>query len=282
MKKTPFIGIFSFLIVLLTMPLGHAGMILMEHSFGIEHIFSAAFFLGVLGLILLLWGIFSGKEITATLLGLFAGLLVWTGWIEFAFVYYAKRYQVAPLMDGTEIATKPEYLIMPSTVGFWVIFMLYYLFGSKSGCQFFNWFQQKLKIKDNIVIQPGKRNVALTTFMELIMLLWTFYLVLLFSYDQRFAGDRHWLTYFVAFGSLFWSLILIFKLVKIKSLSYAIRYAIPTVIIFWNFVEIVGRWNLFHEIWIEPTHYSIEIGIMFAIFLIIGILMIFPKNKVSK
>ncbi len=53
---------------------------------------------------------------------LFRGLLVWTGWIEFAFVYFANRYNVAPLMDNGEIATKPEYLIMPSSVGFWAVF----------------------------------------------------------------------------------------------------------------------------------------------------------------
>ena len=34
--KKPFVGILAFVIVLLTMPLGHAAMIIMEKTFGRE------------------------------------------------------------------------------------------------------------------------------------------------------------------------------------------------------------------------------------------------------
>ena len=54
--------------------------------------------------------------------------------------------------------------------------------------------------------------------MELVALLWTFYLVLLFVYDDQFFGDRHIATYVVAFGSLFWSLYLFIKLLKITKI----------------------------------------------------------------
>ena len=175
--KKPFIGILAFLIVLFTMPLGHAAMILMEKGFGHEHIYQAAIIIGFLGLLLLIWGIISANENKATLLGLFGGLFIWTGWIEFAFVYYANRYGVEPLMMNGEVVTKPEYLIMPSSVGFWAILMIYYFLGAKSGCQFFNWFQRKLKISQRVEFKPVNRNVAMTTLMELTTLLWTFYLV---------------------------------------------------------------------------------------------------------
>ena len=206
--KKPFVGIVAFLIVLFTMPLGHAAMILMEKGFGHNYIYQAALILGLLGLFLLIWGVVTQKENKATFLGLFGGLFIWTGWIEFAFVYYAHRFGVEPLIVNGEIVTKPEYLILPSSIGFWAIFMIYYFFGTKTGCVFFNWFQQKLKINSITELKPAKRNTAMSVFLELILLLWTFYLVLLFAYDSNFFGDKHIATYIIAFGSLLWSLYL--------------------------------------------------------------------------
>lgn len=280
MKITkPFTGITAFIVVLFTMPLGHAAMIIMEKSFGHDYIYIAALILGFLGLILLIFGVISQNENKGTFLGLFGGLFIWTGWIEFAYVYYANRFGVEPLIINGEVATKPEYLIMPSSVGFWAVLIIYYFFGTKTGCQFFNWLQKKLKYSNTVDIEPAKRNIAITTFLELIALLWTFYLVLLFVYDKNFLGDTHPVTYIVAFGSLFWSIYLFRKLLKISQMAYAVRYAIPTVIIFWNFVEILGRWDLFKEIWVEPQKYWLEMLLILVVFIILFLIATLEKKK---
>ncbi len=280
MKKS-FTGLLAFFIVLATMPLGHAAMILMEKGFGHEHIYPAAALLGLLGIILLFWGYFSENNTKATILGLAASLFVWTGWVEFGYVYFANRFGVAPLMVDGEIVTKPEYLIMPSSIGFWVVFMLYFLMATSTGCKFFIWLQKvtnlKMKIKQK---QPS--HPAISTFMETILLLWTFYLVLLFAYDENFLGDRHPVTYIIAFASLLWSAILFFRLLKIKNIGYAIRYAIPTVIIFWNFVEILGRWDLFKEIWVHPTEYWLEMLLTGIVFLSLIVISLVKSKKPKK
>ena len=260
-------GIIAFIIVLFTMPLGHAAMILMEKGFGHEHVFMAALLLGFFGLLLIIWGVISENDTKATFMGLFGGLFIWTGWVEFAYVYYAHRYGVDPLMANGEIITNPEYLIMPSSIGFWAVFMIYYFFGTKTGCSFFNWFQKIMNVKNVNEMKPTKRNTTISTFLELTLLLWTFYLVLLFAYDDNFFGDRSNTTYFIAFASLAWSLYLFIKLLKIKTMGYAIRYAIPTVIIFWNFVEILGRWDFFKEFWVEPHNYILELSLILIVFL---------------
>ena len=54
-------------------------------------------------------------------------------------------------------------------------------------------------------------------------------------------GDRHPVAYVVAFGPLFRTLYLFARLIRYKRTGSAIRYAVPTVIIFWNFVEILRR-----------------------------------------
>lgn len=277
--SSPWTGILSFLIVLFTMPLGHAAMILMEKMLGHDLLYTAAFLLGWLGIVLLLVGIFSRKEVSATFGGLFGGLLVWTGWIEFGYVYFANRFGVHPLIENGEVVTKPEYLIMPSSIGFWAIIMLFYIFSTRSGCNFFNWIQRKLHYGgEQSPLQPIVRNVTMTTFMELNILLWTCYMVLLFAYDNEFLGDRHPVTAFIAFGSLAWSIYLFIRLLKIKKLAYAIRYAIPTVIIFWTFVEIMGRWDLLKEIWVEPSHYWVEMTAMCLAFIGLFIFLFFKRN----
>lgn len=288
MKLTsPWTGPLSFAIVLFTMPLGHAAMILMEKLLGHDLLYMAAFLLGLLGVVMLFGGIFSQKEGTATFAGLFGGLFVWTGWIEFAYVYFANRFGVQPLIENGVVVTKPEYLIMPSSVGFWAIIMLFYIFSTRSGCNFFNWIQRKLHYgianrpadEQPVQLQPVIRNYAMTTFMELNVLLWTCYMVLLFAYDNEFLGDRHPVTVFIAFGSLAWSVYLFIKLLKIKKIAYAIRYAIPTVIIFWTFVEILGRWDILTEIWVEPSHYWVEMTAMcVAFFALLAVLLVKRKK----
>ncbi|MBL7826179.1 MAG: hypothetical protein JNJ57_06070 [Saprospiraceae bacterium] len=270
-------GLQSFAIVLLFMPIGHALMVLNERIFE-HHKLSGAFAIGMLGVFTLAAGISKYKnKAIATLLGFLAGVLIWTGWVEFSFVWIAEKLHVAPYYEHGEVATKPEYLVMMSSAGLLLSMLVYFGF-SRTKCQFFNWFQKLAGMKERIGKEgrPAKL-VAMTTFVETIMILWTFYIVLLLVYDQDIAGDRHPATYIVAFGSLFWSIYLFLNLIKISKFDYAIRYAVPTVIIFWNFVEVIGRWDLFKEIWVHPIEHWVENTIILA--LLMGFTVYYLKEN---
>ncbi len=252
------------------MPLGHTAMILMEKILGHDYVFKAALFLGIAGSAVMIYGYKCKNNTIATISGLFAGLFIWTGWIEFAHVYVAHTLNVPPLMEANEIVTKPEYLIMPASAGFLCFFLIYFLFKTDTGCNFYITLQRFFKIKGLSNKTPAvKNNYAIITSVEIIMILWTFYLLLLFTYDIKFFGDKHFVTHLIAYGSLLWSAYLFVKLLKIDNLGRAIRYAIPTVIIFWNFVEILGRWNLFKEIWIHPNEHWLEVTFILIVFLVI-------------
>lgn len=272
-------GILSFIIVLLLMPIGHAIMILNEELL-LHHKYLGAVIMGILGVAIFVWGIIAEKRHTfATLMGFLGGVLVWTGWIEFSFVWIAEKNNVAPLMGNGDIATKPEYLVMLSSIGLLATVCLFYLF-SRSNCTFFIWFQKIFGYRDKVVLsQSGfKRPLAVSTFSETIMILWFFYILLLVVYDKQIAGDRHPATYITGFGSLLWSMYLFAKLIKIQNFDYAIRYAIPTVIIFWNFIEVIGRWEVFDEIWVEPIKYWWQVSLFFIAFIALFILFIIsPK-----
>lgn len=263
------------------MPIGHAVMVLTEKIF-VDQKFVGAFAIGVLGVVFLFLGLFKNKnKSAATILGLLAGILVWTGWIEFSFVWIAEKWNVAALMENGKVVTKAEYLIMPSSIGLLSAFCLFFLF-VKTKCQFFNWFQRVFRLNKHIKSGGNaEKPTAAIIFIEIIMLLWIFYILLLLVYDKDIAGDNHPLTYTVAFGSLFWSLYLFLNLIKIQKFDYAIRYAAPTVIIFWNVVEILGRWNLFKEIWIHPFEHWVEILIITILFFVFLGYYIY-ENKVAK
>lgn len=277
-SKTLGLGLLSFVIVLLFMPLGHALMVLNEIALHDAQLVGAGV-IGILGFALLLIGIrIQVSQTVLTLLGLLAGILVWTGWIEFSFVWIAHKLNVMPLMNGEQIATKPEYLLMPSSLGILGALMLYFIF-TDTRCQWFVSIQHILRSRKQISAQSKqKKPIAVVTFIETIMIIWTFYIVLLLVYDTGIAGDRHPITYFVAFGSLAWSGYLCINLFKISRFDYSLRYAVPTVIIFWNFIEILGRWNIFKEIWIHPFDYKLELSLTALVLISLMSLLVYHSR----
>lgn len=273
----------SFLLVLFAMPLGHALMILMEKfmSEGAMHV--AGFMMGLAGLVMVIVGVFVKGDTRQTLWGLFGGLLFWTGWVEFLFLYYARRYGVQPEIENGVVVTKPEYLIMPASFGLWMMVMTMYVFSTKNGCDLITWiqkvcFRSKRKV---VVVQPMTRHTSIVTFMELNMMLWGLYLLLMFCYDKRFLGDHHPVTFFVGLGCLAGSLFMLRRQLHIASWGANIRMAIATVIVFWTPVEILGRINFFKEFWVEPEKYRLQMIAILAVFIVLGFYL-WIKSKLHR
>lgn len=275
--------IVSFLLVLFAMPLGHALMILMEKfmSEGAMHV--AGFAMGFVGLILVIIGVFVKGDTRQTLWGLFGGLLFWTGWVEFLFLYYARRYGVPPEIENGVVVTKPEYLIMPASFGLWMMVMTMYVFSTKNGCDLITWiqkvcFRSKRKV---VVVQPMTRHTSIVTFMELNMMLWGLYLLLMFCYDKNFLGDHHPVTFLVGLVCLIGSLLMLRRQLHIASWGANIRMAIATVIVFWTPVEILGRINFFKEFWVEPEKYRLQMIAILAVFIVLGFYL-WIKSKLHR
>ncbi|EXZ42266.1 hypothetical protein M076_4638 [Bacteroides fragilis str. 2-F-2  len=119
-------AIASFLMVLFTMPLGHGLMIIMEHLMSETVLHYSAFVMGAVGMAMVIVGVFAKGDTRQTLWGFFGGLLFWTGWVEFLFMYFANRFGTQPELDPVtgEIVTRPEYLILPASFGFWMMIMV--------------------------------------------------------------------------------------------------------------------------------------------------------------
>ena len=246
--------------VLFTMPLGHALMMIMEKTMTPEALHYSAFLMGLVGLLIVITGVFVKGDTKQTIFGLIGGLLFWTGWVEFLFQYYATRWGTQPEMENGEIVTKPEYLILPASFGMWMMVMTLYIFSTKNGCNFINWWQRTLlrSRKNEIAARPMTHHTSIVTFMELNMILWASYLLLMFCYDKNFLGDRHPATSLVAAACLAGSVLIFRKQLRLASWGANIRMAIATVVVFWVPVEVLGRLGFFKEIWIEPERYATQ------------------------
>ena len=281
-KKYPGKALASFFLVLFIMPLGHAAMILMEHLMAPGPLHVCAFLLGLAGLLITIAGVFVRGDLRQTLCGLFGGLLFWTGWVEFLFQYYADRYGMQPLVDPVKgNVTQPEYLIMPATFGMMMMVLLIYLFSIRSGCNFFNWCQRRLfgGRRDIIIVRPMTRHTSIVTFMELNMMLWVSYVLLMFCYDTHFLGDTHPVTIAIGLGCLVGSVFIFLRQLRIPSWGANIRMAIATVMTLWTFVEILGHIGILKEIWLEPTEHVGAMSVLAALFLGLGEFTVYKAVK---
>lgn len=294
----------SFFLVLFTMPLGHALMKVMETTMTASVLHYSAFAMGTVGLAMVIAGVFVKGDTKQTLWGLFGGLLFWTGWVEFLFAYYAARYGVhydlvgsgivtttteylngigvshQTLINGVDIkdipvaelkamtGSRPEYLIMPATFGIWMMFMVIYIFNTRTGCHAYNWLQKVFfrDKRDEIVPRSMSHHASITTFLELNVMMWTLYLALMFMYDPVFLGDSHPVTLIVAVGCLVGSVFMFRYQLKLGAWGANIRMAVSTVIIFWTFIEVFARNNLLSEFWVDPMNHKVEMFTILACF----------------
>jgi hypothetical protein len=70
----------------------------------------------------------------------------------------------------------------------------------------------------------------------------------------------------ITVGFLVWGVYLVSKLVKVRGLGAAFRYAIPTANILWLPIEGFSRWGLYPEVWVKPVEYSVIMLSMLVIF----------------
>jgi hypothetical protein len=318
-KRPPFVGIIAFMSVLAVQPLGHILMIVMEkyipegetwlgpvfdvapvipegyeNFFLIENnLYWSAFWMGLVGFIIILWGIRKGTEVAGTWAGFVGATFMWTGWTEFGIHFYARFYGVKSMCKGlTEgapnyydfvcaenPATKPEYFLMESSIGFLVMVMVFFTLNKETRCNMFRWIQRNVFFAGKP--SPGfTRNFGNIVACETFMILWFCYVWLMVIYNEDLFGETHWVTYGSFVLMLVWGLYLMQRLIRYKRVTNALRYAIPTAIIFWNALEIAGRWNWFGEYWIHPWDYPIASGL--TVVAVIAFLLISLKSAVDK
>lgn len=270
-------------VTLLAMPLTHImARVLKDATTGAEQ-FYAGMGMGAFGLLLVIIGVFIKGDARQSLLGLFGGMFYWMGAIDFLFMYFAERFGTQAQLDPVtgEVVSRPEYLLIPATFGFWAMVMMLYLFCTANGCNFLNWWQRLFfgKHKKEIASRPMTRHTSIVAFMEVITMLWTCYLLLMFCYDERFIGDHHPVTLLVGMGGLIGSLFMFAKLLRYSSWGLSLRFGFATVIIFWIAVEVFDRIHVLEAIWNNPQENLQQILLIAGSLAATGIYLVYKKIK---
>lgn len=123
-------AVVSIAVTLVAMPLTHIlARALKDGTSGVEQ-FYASMGMGAVGLLMVIGGVFVKGDAKQTLLGLFGGMFYWMGAVDFLFMYYANRFGTQAQLDPVtgEVVSRPEYLLLPATFGFWAMTMMLYLF----------------------------------------------------------------------------------------------------------------------------------------------------------
>lgn len=257
--RPPFIGISAFLAVLLAIPLAHMAMMLNQNLFGQEHRYRAAALLGLVGIAMLAAGAKIRREAPATWLGFFGGMLTWTTWVEFSFMWFGRELYPGPAeILGDKVIQYPEHLMLMTTFGLLMTCFFFFFHNKDSRCHFIEWFHRNLRLDLGPRSSGRDRNIALITFTETVYITWFFYVCQLVILDPQVIGKDHWLAYAAFAVCLVWGLYCFARLLKYRRVSSAVRYAIPVTIILWVDVRFLAGWNVITEFYVHPEKYILE------------------------
>ncbi len=204
------------------------------------------------GLGLLLWSRGVRSDAAQTVLGVFAGLSIWTG-VEYSLMLASRVLGIAKAVryhGGAAIGTYGEYVLLKHTWGILAMVGMYLLFLESNRCPFFVWCRRQVPLMRGAVCTGRIDNYAPRTAFEYIAIVWTFYLVLLWAYDPEVFGVEGLLTHALFFGSFALTGYLMLRLYRQSAIGPAVRYAIGVAIIAWIPIEIAAKWRLFREPWL--------------------------------
>ena len=268
--RPPFIGLLAFVSVLLALPLAHAFVIAVRDLVGYENAGGLFLSVGLVAAIMLFVGTRRYAEISGTLLGFAAGMLIWIGWASYSF----KFNEISLAMPMPEVAPGVKWpahlLFIQGSLGICVATLLFFVFNKDTKCNAFRWLQKVLRMKLGEPASGQGRNYCRITFLETLYVTWFCYAASLLLGDSRFLGYNHPVTYVIAGGLAVWGLYLLWRLSHFTRVMAAIRYAIPTKAIFWiPFGELAPRYGFYEEVWLNPLEYSAAMWTVLAVFIVL-------------
>ena len=256
LSQAPLLGVLAFLVIISWRPVAHSLTILIHELFSGPVRIGVSFCVGALG-IMLLWKGFKRDENTASLMGILAGSLIWTGWAEESFNGFATLLDIQPLEWNGFVLFTPGLLMIESSIVLLII-MLFILGSNKdTQCRMFLWFHRNLRIWPAKRTPGYKRQFARVTAMEYLFVVWFFYVFNILIFDPRILGPDSMVTAGILVVLFLWGCWLLWKLCQIRMPGPALRYAIPAVGCWWVLIESAAATGLITEFWIRPMEFPL-------------------------
>jgi len=245
--------------------IGHIVMVLIEkHDPAIKYDF--AWCCAVAGFAVIYLTRFLRSDGWQSFFGTLGGLGLWFAF-EYSLMYGASRMGVTYTFNGSY----PEYRMMKWTFMAVIMVFTYLLYQEGVRCNLILFLRRKLRLMRGATVTGKVSNYGPRTAFEYITVTWTFYVLLIIAYDEQLFGMYSVFTYtlFFVFFSVFFYLC--YKLLGYGSFGANLRYALPTVTILWNDVEILAKWGMLKEPWVHvnwPIMSIIVAGFVISTYLI--------------
>ena len=280
LMRRPWLGLMAWTTVLLWTPLAHTLMVLEFRLPGTVSKYLLSFLIGLVGWILV-WKGFRREELPATVLGFMGGGLIWLGWMEGSLEYLGHRLNPEPLMYmGVELFTAN--LLLLQATGVFLIALLIWLASNKdTHCRMFMWFHRNLKLTPARRTTGYKRQYSRIVALEVFMLNWFFYVLILTLFDPRILGPEHPATIGTVIAVFIWAMwLLLFRMPTMPQPAAALRYAVPCANIFWFCVEAGSAWQLYREPWIRPFEFP-TINALIGLAFVAGLVWFIRRHKAN-
>ncbi|MBL8921341.1 MAG: hypothetical protein JNJ54_20950 [Myxococcaceae bacterium] len=198
------------------------------------------------------------SDAAQTIVGVFAGNLLWTGGVEYGLTIAARGLGVGKtvgVVNGQVMAVFGEYTLLKHSWGALALVMAYLLFLESSRCPLFLFFRERAPLMRNGLVSGRIDNYGPRTAFQYATTVWGFYLLLLWAYDERLFGVRGAFTTSVLALSIAGAVYTSWRLHQHTGWGPAIRYAIGAMVVAWTPLEVLGKWGAFREPWLllEPA-----------------------------
>ena len=246
--------------------IGHISMVLIEkYNPAIKFDFGWA--CAIVGFVVIYLTRFFKSDGWQSFFGILGGLGLWFA-LEYSLMYGGHRMGVTYTFNGSY----PEYRLMKWSFFFLIIVFTYLMYQESVRCNFIYFLRRKLRLMRGVVATGKIDNYGPRTAFEYIMITWAGYVLLMIAYDDQIFGPESWFTYLLFFVSFSVFFYLCYKLLGYDKFGANLRYAIPTVTVLWNDVEILAKWGMLKEPWVHinlPIMSVIVAGFAISTYLIV-------------
>jgi hypothetical protein len=188
-----------------------------------------------------------------SILGIFGGNLLWTGGVEYGLTLAARSLGIGKtvgVVAGHPVAIYGEYVLMKHTWGVLVLVIAYLLFLESSRCPIFLWWRKSVPTMRGPVASGRVDNYGPRSAFQYASTVWSFYLLLLWAYDEQVCGVYSIVTKAILVLSIAGSVYCVWCLHQQTGWGPAIRYAVGAMMVVWTPIEIFGKWGVLREPWL--------------------------------
>ena len=258
--RRPWVGLLGLSVGFLTQPLGHAAYKMLEAVFG-GWTYWAAGVTGVVGLAIVGWGL-KQDELKATWTGMLGGWVLWIGWFEYAFKFFAELYAVPgyavePEVPNGYVATGHANMLQATVTIMFALLIVYGFFNLQTKCNFMRFFHRNLQLSPGMPTPENHRSFARITAMELLFVTWFCYQFWLYAiyFGTRGVGVQVVMGLYVVWT--IWAAYLVYKCTQQIRTAPALRYGIGAGIVLWGSAEMPAHFGAYREYWLYPLEFPI-------------------------